>query len=184
MTPPARVQCPDCQNRVSQHMVRCVYCGYALPVPPLPFRSCPRCRTAMQHQEGRWIVSDRCPSCQGEFYDLDELELEHRLDMNQVLSFTSKLESTPATTGRLHCPACRQLMQALTVRARPEFVIDRCPGCGGLWLDAREGAALVHVLQEAWQSLDSGKFAFLGAGSRPGSSELKAIGFLLLSQKL
>lgn len=183
MTRPAKVTCPDCQNRVSQHMVRCVYCGYDLPVPPLPFRDCPRCQTPMEHRQGRWVVLDRCGACRGEFYDLDELELEHRLDMDQILTFTRQLPHA-ATVGRLACPACRQRMAALTVRGRREFVIDRCESCGGLWLDADEGEDLVAALSERWDKVDGGKFAFLGGSARPTSPELKAIGFLLLSQKL
>jgi len=56
------------------------------------------------------------------------------------------------TEPEIECPKCSTLMQRVYVEA---IVVDRCPTCGGLWLDVNEMERLLERPQAARQ-VDSG----------------------------
>jgi Zn-finger nucleic acid-binding protein len=59
------------------------------------------------------------------------------------------------------CPDCRRILLKYKVGHGLDFFVDHCPGCGGVWLDKNEWAALqdknlhdeIHkVFSTSWQS--------------------------------
>ncbi len=45
------------------------------------------------------------------------------------------------------CPKCGEALQAMTFRGVP---LDKCPGCGGVWLGPRDLQALAEKDHRTW----------------------------------
>ena len=131
---------------MSQFIQTCPACGVrtlerAELQPLLPCFRCPRCA-------GQWI--------RGEHYFrwLEHPDRKHT-DVN------------PNVVGEPHdskramiCPECGKLLSRYRVGHGVSFSIDRCAGCGGIWLDANEWETLqqhhledrIHMIfSTAWQ---------------------------------
>lgn len=113
---------------------------------------CPKCvgilkKIAIGRKEP--VSVDRCPACGGIWFDKDELQLlinkrikdtsEFELDIepleDEALRREVDLDNRPA-----HCPRCgngRDLIKEASGRDK-RVQIDRCPACGGIWLDGGE----------------------------------------------
>jgi Zn-finger nucleic acid-binding protein len=85
------------------------------------------------------VLVDFCPSCKGSWYDKGELLFLSRSPRRLKPLLEGPLLST--RPSELLCPRCLVLMEAGGLGS-PELVVDRCAGCGGLWLDAGERAKL------------------------------------------
>ncbi len=61
------------------------------------------------------------------------------------------LEKLKQTTGRDaclgHCPKCGERIEAVTFRGVP---MDRCPGCGGVWLGPDDFKILAAQEHRSW----------------------------------
>jgi Zn-finger nucleic acid-binding protein len=112
---------------------------------------CPRCQADLvAEQEYHGIEVDRCPSCEGRWLDLDELD---------------QLEATVASTAderratvryaehrsELLCPVCSKPMTAFDYRAY-DLELDCCDE-HGFWLDAGEEARVREIIQERVRDL-------------------------------
>lgn len=53
------------------------------------------------------------------------------------------------TESTIDCPKCRTMMKRVTVDG---VVVDRCQGCGGLWLDLGEKEALLSSREQVKQA--------------------------------
>ena len=49
--------------------------------------------------------------------------------------------------SRNRCPKCGEVLQAMTFRGVP---LDKCPGCGGVWLGPRDLQALSEKDHRTW----------------------------------
>jgi Zn-finger nucleic acid-binding protein len=101
---------------------------------------CPRCLAGLDEiytPEG--VLVDFCPSCKGSWYDRGELLFRSRSPRRlKPLLEGPLLSSHPSD---LRCPRCRASMEVGGLGS-PDCVVDRCPSCGGVWLDAGERARL------------------------------------------
>jgi Zn-finger nucleic acid-binding protein len=107
--------------------------------------NCPRDATELAQGKEHGIEVDRCPGCQGAWYDYDELEaLEATIASDDERTGTidyAKREST------LRCPVCEQQMRAFNYRAY-NLELDACAEGHGFWLDAGESARVRDVMRE------------------------------------
>ena len=120
---------------------------------------CPRCNielVALGASPGA-----RCPNCRGVWVPGSTLEASGASAgvASLLTGFAASARDEPA----LRCPACRsETLQAL---GKSRFRIDRCPGCGGVWI---EGTLLDQMRTEItprWQG-------FLGTLLGPGLAEV------------
>ena len=120
--------------------------------------NCPCCNTRLETIEYEGVSINTCPGCKGEF--IDPTELSHIVRAREerfapdVLS--SVADRTPVfgvpsddRTRTLECPACQSHMQVLNYATDTGISIDRCEGCGGVWLDDQE-LENVQALLELW----------------------------------
>lgn len=112
---------------------------------------CPTDQTDLQHQtyEGE-IEIDRCPSCDGVWLDQGELEkaqenltadhsdsLARIGSVAQAYEFARQKAKIPSS-----CPKCASQLQHEEYGYCSQILVDRCPNCLGIWLDAGELQAL------------------------------------------
>lgn len=97
----------------------------------------PKCPRELCEIEQNLVALDCCPGCNGLWFDRGELEKLARID-----DVFSKLDKgVPVESVELSCPRCAN---ALSKHATEETIgvsIERCPDCGGIWLDRAELAA-------------------------------------------
>ena len=84
------------------------------------------------------IKLDRCPRCQGTWFDAKEFEALVHVAMKDV-----HLVSGSQVTRRV-CPRDGQPLTALTY-PQTMVEVDRCPSCHGLWLDKGEAQEINKV---------------------------------------
>lgn len=93
---------------------------------PAPHRVCPGCQSAMQILLAGKVRVDRCFFCGGVYLDAGELE---------TLAGAPLEEGTPGEPGKRVCAGCGANLAPQRIG---QVTGDRCPGCGGLYLDADE----------------------------------------------
>ncbi|MDP9238540.1 MAG: zf-TFIIB domain-containing protein [Chloroflexota bacterium] len=112
--------------------------------------NCPRDAVILHTEREHGVEVDRCATCQGAWYDYDELaELEATVaDADDRLGTIeySKHQST------LACPVCDAPMHAFNYRAY-NLELDACAEGHGFWLDAGESERVRDVMKERVRGL-------------------------------
>ena len=113
---------------------------------------CPVCKSDMIDVEHERIELDYCTSCQGVWFDAEELELllESMGIKNHDLALDDIWHSPEAETTekKRKCPICGQKMTKAAIGKEPEVLIDVCPQEDGLWFDGGEVGHLIRRLAE------------------------------------
>lgn len=116
--------------------------------------NCPKCLCALiDTYTPKGVVVDYCPSCQGIWFDKGELNHFSKSPMAFSKMLQAGLINPHASS--CDCPRCGIAMQEGGF-IKEELLIDGCPSCGGLWLDAQELTAMQLAESEA-RGLDSSK---------------------------
>ncbi len=124
---------------------------------------CPSCKNQMSRAiNGFGVVIDYCGSCQGMWFDRGEILSYSRKPMELAKIMAEDLLG--AKSGDRICPRCRGAMEQGGL-IKPELEVDRCRGCGGIWLDSGELSELKSLEQ-----LDRAR------STRPGRTILPEIG--------
>ncbi len=114
--------------------------------PPL---LCPRCAVELAAAAHGAVEAHRCPLCRGFWMHQEGLaqDIRHTAEQKGVrLSGVSLLEGSPTPTD-LPCPACNGvLLETLTMRG---VSVERCPSCGGLFLQEGEGELITKRVLNA-----------------------------------
>ena len=116
--------------------------------------NCPRCQTALETQpiieRNDEIIVDKCPSCQGIWFDKNELQPLENIS-EPVLMEWRKIPNEYDQLTALNCPFCSDHpMMKKAEHPRDEKVIfDFCERCEGIWLD---GGELEAIQKESWVS--------------------------------
>ena len=113
---------------------------------------CPVCKSDMIDVEHARIELDYCTSCQGVWFDSEELELllESMDIKNHDLALDNIWHSPEAETKekKRRCPICSRKMTKAAIGKEPEVLIDVCPQEDGLWFDGGEVVHLIKRLAE------------------------------------
>lgn len=106
---------------------------------------CPRDGSVLSEGKEHDIEIDRCPACEGAWYDDEELAaLESTVaddDSRRGMIDYAKRES------ELKCPVCDTMMRAFNYRAY-NLELDACTQEHGFWLDAGEARRVRDVMEE------------------------------------
>lgn len=107
---------------------------------------CPLCSNAMVEIDISGTVVDFCRNgCGGLWFDASEVVRSGAKDgpSDAVLrDVLTRPRAADKVRDRLKCPKCGIPMQVHKFRTAPEVDVDECYGCGGLFLDAGELAAI------------------------------------------
>ncbi|RME37499.1 MAG: hypothetical protein D6788_09350 [Planctomycetota bacterium] len=121
--------------------------------------NCPNCNATLEPITYEGITIETCPACGGEWLDAGELRhivkaREVRFDEAQRRALAQATKITPVDLARadrdLLCPKCGGRTDALNYGGDSGLIIDRCPDCHGIWLDAGE-LEKVQMLVEGWE---------------------------------
>lgn len=103
------------------------------------FLNCPKCFNLMEKIEHSSIVVDRCPNCQGIWFD--RVEADHL----KVVQAATVLDVGNSAIGKLwnedieiNCPICEYAMESRTDEVQKHIRYENCPKCYGVFFDAGE----------------------------------------------
>jgi Zn-finger nucleic acid-binding protein len=100
---------------------------------------CPKCEdTALVTTRVRDIDVDRCPSCQGVWFDEAELPRLLHTDHRGLSRLQGGHDRSGLTEKRGDCPRDHTPLLRVFSAQNPAVIVDACPTCKGIWLDAGE----------------------------------------------
>lgn len=96
---------------------------------------CPKCSSALHEMTIEGVDLDYCSGCKGLWLDKDELAfmVELATDIPEI----EKVKQGAAKT-RFPCPRCTSVLEEMRFTSADQLLLDRCPGCHGIWLDRAE----------------------------------------------
>ena len=111
---------------------------------------CPRCQVEMTVENRHGMEIDHCPSCNGRWFDHEELE--HLEDSVFPPHMTKGTREYATHDSELRCPRCQGPMKAFNYRAY-NLEIDTCEQEHGFWLDAGEEGRVRDIMEERIRGL-------------------------------
>jgi len=97
---------------------------------------CPKCRIdTLSGFNVESVIIDFCDQCGGAWFDREELA--EYIDLSSDIPELTEMRKQARQTD-LSCPKCDGRLEELPFSSETEFLVDRCPGCGGIFLDAGE----------------------------------------------
>ena len=101
--------------------------------------NCPKCEgQALTPASVKGIEVDRCRNCDGIWFDSEELTAVLNLDTKSRRGLQSHHEDTLRDQIRGRCPRDQSKLFRMYSAHAESVVLDTCPTCGGIWLDAGE----------------------------------------------
>lgn len=118
---------------------------------------CPRCRGSLTDTTYEGVSIHRCSGCDGEWLDRDELQSivqnwEKKFsptELKKLKSIHTADFTIDPDEHTLKCPRCDQELERFNYASTSGVALDKCPGCGGIWLDENE-LEQVQILAEEW----------------------------------
>jgi Zn-finger nucleic acid-binding protein len=107
---------------------------------------CPRCGSPLTAAEYEGAPVPTCGRCRGQWLGPDELK--QLVEARKKTWDPDRLAAVAATPARrlplealhedLPCPDCGTPMETFNYAGDSGVLLDKCPGCGGIWLDGGE----------------------------------------------
>ncbi|RLA24735.1 MAG: hypothetical protein DRQ62_04570 [Gammaproteobacteria bacterium] len=161
--------CKSCSAPLLANTNRCQYCGVRNDVDlstkykfsvykKASDRICPHCEKPLQTiqiQLDQSLLIERCDTCFGLFFDLQELEIlldysvSHVTAINQAHLDSINADHYPKkqVVKYIKCPVCRKFMRRANFAQKSGVIVDSCRS-HGLWLDSGE---VKHLME--WKRL-------------------------------
>jgi Zn-finger nucleic acid-binding protein len=121
---------------------------------------CPRCSSELKTIDYEGAKIETCLGCEGEWLDQGELkQIVHTVeesfpqDMRDSLDAVNKsiFSIDESVENQLSCPKCSGVeLNRFNYASSSGIALDKCPECGGIWLDKDE-IEHVQVLVEEWR---------------------------------
>jgi len=104
---------------------------------------CPKCsESALEALTVDEVEVDRCPTCEGIFFDRAELgELLDR-EPEKLTPILGGNDAADLNARTARCPRDQQPMMRVTSLRNREVTVDSCAVCQGVWLDGGEFARI------------------------------------------
>ncbi len=151
---------------------------------------CPSCKNSLRTIMYEGIQIETCDACQGEWLDAGELKhivqvRETRFDEQERRAVAAAVKITGVDVKQadrdLVCPKCSDRTDAINYGGDTGIVIDRCPGCGGIWLDGGE-MEKIQMVVEGWKDGLPEDLKKHGARLRQVAAEVKEGGKVKISR--
>ncbi len=104
--------------------------------------NCPKCKGVTHEMKIEGVEVDFCSACKGIWFDKDEIAftMELPVDMPQIEEVKKEAKKTEYA-----CPRCGDSLETMKFVQSNDLLVDRCPGCGGIWLDKGEYSKIEHI---------------------------------------
>ena len=156
-------KCSSCSAPIPKSGIICEYCGTRNDIDlndikfvnmrPDQKRICPLCHIQMQTinvGEKLPLYIERCESCYGIFFDINELEImiensvkgSRNVDLIKLAKISEHPRHIDIVVYR-KCPVCKKMMQRKNFMGRSGVITDLCTE-HGVWLDSGE---LRHIME-------------------------------------
>lgn len=146
---------------------------------------CPRTGTELKSITIEGITVDLSEACGGVWFDNWELikfDEAHETSGDELSQLMEQYKSENIDLSqRINCPKCDNMVMARHYYSpKREIEIDRCPNCGGVWLDAGELAKIRELFpteadrEQASNDLVNETITFEGFEKMLAKSEEKA----------
>jgi Zn-finger nucleic acid-binding protein len=121
--------------------------------------NCPNCNKLLRTIDYEGIHIETCPSCGGEWLDAEELghvvkAREVRFDSEERRAIAAAARVTGVVLADvdrdLTCPKCFAKTDPVNYGGDTGIIIDKCTGCGGIWVDHNE-LEKIQMLIEGWE---------------------------------
>ena len=100
---------------------------------------CPKCVAPMEKVEFGRISVDRCPLCEGLWFDKDEHERLKGLTGSEAIdSATAKKDPPQVSVQKMKCPRCDGPMVVIQDAEQPHIEYEMCQEGHGVFFDAGE----------------------------------------------
>lgn len=106
---------------------------------------CPKCSATLAYVRREGQLLEVCTACRGVWFDPGELTL--------LIEVYRKVGDAGGRASGTTCPRCRAELLELPFPGTP-VLVDRCPGCQGIWLDGGELEALKTCLHDVVSRAD------------------------------
>ena len=112
-------------------------------------KNCPKCDIALENKEIEPISVDLCPTCEGVWFEKDELRQAKDItdsDLNWLdFEIWKNKDKFKASESSIKCPDCG-LQTVLLNYGETDVEIDYCLECQGVWLDKGEFIKIIEAL--------------------------------------
>lgn len=117
---------------------------------------CPRCKNNMEEISLNNAKLDICKSCEGLWFDKNELQTIISMPENEIKSSiisssweTDTIRNEKPSDGELLCPRCDTILSRYYYSMLPDIVIDGCEDGCGIFTDDGEIKKIWDFLQES-----------------------------------
>jgi Zn-finger nucleic acid-binding protein len=118
---------------------------------------CPKCNSEMYIVKHEYVQIDKCPTCNGIWFDL--MEREDLLKMKgsetidtSISEMQKNVQSKPQ--AKINCPKCNVKMHILRDVLQNQIEYEQCGSCRGVFLDNGEFTDLKDFsLKDFYRSL-------------------------------
>ena len=108
---------------------------------------CPECDARMQLFSCANVVIDKCPSCQGIWFDTRELGVfRDTLQAHDLGDLKVRSPESDSTPSLLACPRDGTVLTAFTYSYNSKVRLQRCDRCHGIWAPFTE---ILHLIEYA-----------------------------------
>lgn len=104
----------------------------------LASQPCPKCHATLAYVRREGQLLEVCTQCKGVWFDPGELTL--------LIEVYRKIDDQSGVASKVACPRCRTELRELAFPGT-QVMVDRCPGCQGIWLDGGELEQLKEALR-------------------------------------
>jgi Zn-finger nucleic acid-binding protein len=115
------------------------------------FVKCPSCKNELREKGAGSMTVDVCyGGCGGIWFDRSELERVDARSASTLHTIWRDPNKPVLRTGPRSCPRCpNQVLQREWFSDLKQVEIDRCPTCGGIWLDEGEFSRIHQEIKGA-----------------------------------
>ncbi|MBS3820325.1 MAG: hypothetical protein GVY16_11090 [Planctomycetes bacterium] len=140
--------------------------------------NCPACQNEMTPVTISEVTVDVCKDgCGGMWFDnfeLQKFDEVHESAGDELLKLAGAPKVTVDTSQKRPCPTCEGVtMMQHFFSVKREIAIDECPGCGGIFLDAGELAA-IHEKYPTEEARNAEAQKVLGKEIQPALEKMHA----------
>ncbi len=119
---------------------------------------CPKCHQTLTGIDYAGVHIETCPACGGDWLDAGQLgsiveARQARFDEKTCIAIAQAAKITGekmlALNRHLTCPKCGGTTSPVNYGDDSGLIIDKCPGCNGVWLERGE-LEKIQELVEGW----------------------------------
>ena len=124
--------------------------------------TCPRCGIALAAARYGGVDVEVCARCGGRW--LDPEHLKTILDEVEPPEAASAVQAVPRRAKEgLPCPSCGGGLEPFNYAGDSGIVLDRCPACGRIWMDAGELEQVRAAVEASRRGVEHDAKRFSGA---------------------